>query len=235
MKKDRKAPFALVVDDNPVQNEISLAVLKKFGFDAMAVSTSKDFIQRLKELSPDLCLVDLNIESLGVGFTIIKAVRKVLGPDLPIFVVSGRYDPDAINHAMEIGADDYITKPLDREVLATKISRFIQTEPILTAKANLFPVPEGGMSATLTLPFSVASVDEFGMTLRSPHLLSKGAAVQLDSPLIHEITGRAQPALVTVQSTSLDRDQQHLSYVEFDSPDEAVRASIRKWLSKKVA
>jgi ActR/RegA family two-component response regulator len=226
-------PVALIVDDDPAHNRILAAVLKKLGIASIMCQKASEFLAQLKTTKPNICLVDLNIDDLGVGFTLIKAVRKVLGAELPIIVLSGHGDRQAVAHAVEVGANDFIAKPLDKGILASKLTRYLMTEELLIAQSALFPVPQGGSPAYVTLEFELQAVDEFGIQIVSKHLLNKGSVYHIESPLLHEVTGAAEPHLFTVTSTSIDRDgENYLAFCEFDQTNEAVLTAVRRWLSK---
>lgn len=230
----KKMPLALLVDDDPTHNKILAAVLRKLGVDSIVTASATEFLTKLKEVRPNICLVDLNLDELGVGYTLIRAVRKVLGRDLPIIVLSGESDRKAVAHAVEVGADDFITKPLDRAILASKLTRYLMTEQLLASQSPFFPVPEGGMPAQVTLDLELKEVDEFGIKLVSPHLLNKGSVFSLDSPLLHQITGSAQPHLFTVTATWLeDEDGNYAAFAEFDLSNEQLLAGVRRWLSQR--
>ena len=223
-------PFALVVDDDPIQRHLIAAVLKKFGIANEVVSGSKDFLLKIKTSEPDFCLIDLNIENLGVGFTIIEAIRKVRGPKLVLIVISGNSDKNAIAHALEVGANDYITKPIDRQVLISKISYYVQTPQLLDATSPLLPVPDGGVPATFQLDLDIQSVDEFGLKIISKHLLSKGLALRLEGSFISTLTG-SDAVRLNVTSTWAEQNGYFGASAEFDSTNERLMATVRKWLS----
>lgn len=224
-------PWALLVDDDEDFNKMMVLVLKKIGVHCLTTTNSKDFLIKLREQKPDLCLIDLNIEDFGVGFTLIQAVRRVLGPQLPLFVVSGESDKKAIAHAVEVGANDYITKPLDRDIITSKLSRYLRTEQLQEAKGPLFPVPEGGVPALIELDFNLNEIDEFGMRLSSKHLLNKGSVYYISSPLLSEITGTKQPLLYTIASTEASTESQEFNaYAEFDATNQSILVAVRRWL-----
>lgn len=225
------SPFALVVDDDPIQRKIVSAVLKKFGIECDAVSTSHEFIQKIKTSKPDFCLIDLNIESLGVGFNIVEAIRKVLGSKPNLIVISSNADKSAVAHALELGANDFIIKPLDRDVLVSIISRYATTAQLLDARAPLLPVPDGGAPATIDLDLEVQSVDEFGMKLVGTHLVSKGLALRLEGAFISEITGGFKDILVTVTSTWAGESGLYGAIAEFDRTNDDLMTGIRRWLA----
>lgn len=226
-------PTALLADDDPEHNRVMSVVLRKLGVHAVVAHTAKEFLQKLKEMRPAICLVDLNIDQLGVGYTLIKAVRKVLGDQLPIIVLSAATDRQAIAHAVEVGANDFISKPLDRAILASKLTRYLMTEQLLAAQTGWFPVPQGGAPTTFTLDFQITEVDEFGIRLVSPHLLNKGSVFYIDGAVLHGVTGSAEPYLFTIASTWIEPDGvSYGAFAEFDYTNENVMAAVRRWLSR---
>ena len=181
---------------------------------------------------PDLFLVDLHLGGMENGFTLIKFIRNYLGSGIPIIVISSRSDPNAVSHALEIGADDFIVKPLDRRILAAKLSRYIKTEELLMSKPNVFPIPDEGSQAEVELNCKIIEVDEFGLRISSKHVLSKGMSFTLESKLLCEMTSSDKPILFTVLTSWYDYDNDYFGCtVEFDNSNEEVSVSVRKWLS----
>lgn len=233
--KRKKDPLVLVIDDDPVFNKIIERTLQKLGVRSQIATDPHRFLQELKDLKPDLCLVDLNIgDKLGLGFTILKAIRNVLGPDLPIFIITGTSNHDTIQHAMSIGATDYIVKPIDRSILASKLSRYLSTDELLSINPSLIPVPEGGVSANVEIEMKIHEVEESGLRLTGNHLIAKDMAIYLDGSMIHELTGSTQPLLVTITSSWAEaQDGVYGAFAEFDTTNRDLRTAIRRWLIKK--
>lgn len=206
--------------------------MKRFGIFSEVVSTSREFIQKLSTSSPDFCLIDLNIESLGDGFTVVEAVRKVLGSKPNLIVISGSADKNAVAHALELGANDFIIKPLDRDVLVSIISRYATTPQLLDAYRPLLPVPDGGAPATIDLDLEVQTIDEFGLKLIGPRLVSKGLALRLDGAFIREISGGIRDILLTVTSTWAEENGMYGAIAEFDQTNEELMTAVRSWLAE---
>jgi CheY-like chemotaxis protein len=228
----KEKPFALMVDDDLMHIKIFESALKKFGVKVISTTNSKDFLTKLKELRPKLCFVDLNIETTGVGFSIITAVRNVLGNDPVLILVTSDSDRASIAHGMEIGANDYIIKPLDLDVLASKISRYVETIELQEAERKLIPVPNGGAAAVATIELDVSQIDEKGIKLVGPHLLSKGTVVQVGGEFIVEITGRDRPLLLTVTSTWVETGGGFGALGEFDTGDSDLLNRVRGWVTQ---
>jgi len=91
-------------------------VLSRAGFEAVTAATSPDALRQLHKAQPDLAILDVN---LGVwdGFELLKEIRRA--SQMPIIMLSGRDGEDDKVRGLELGADDYQTKPVSpRELLA---------------------------------------------------------------------------------------------------------------------
>ncbi|MFC8596865.1 MULTISPECIES: response regulator transcription factor [unclassified Isoptericola] len=105
----------LVIEDDDHVAGALVSVLRKHGFE---VVRARDGETGLRELGPrtDLVLLDLTLPDLD-GFEVCRRIRRV--SDTPIIMVTARTRLDARIRGLELGADDYVTKPYDvREVLA---------------------------------------------------------------------------------------------------------------------
>jgi len=105
----------LVVEDNEHVAGALVAVLGKHGYE---VTRAADGAAALAALGPrtDLVLLDLALPDMD-GFEVCRRIRKV--SDTPIIMVTARTQLEARIRGLELGADDYVTKPYDiREVLA---------------------------------------------------------------------------------------------------------------------
>ncbi len=232
----KQSHLVFIVDDDTDCNALVALSLKKLNIISESFVTASDFLKRLKDKKPTLCLVDLNIGTPGIGFSVIKAVRSVLGPDLPLLIISSKSDTRSIAHAMELGANDYIIKPVDLETLASKLSNYILSEDLITHSLPYFSVPDGGSPATIDFEIEVLEVDELGMRFRCPHLLSKGTLIEIPKPLARELSGTAKPVYVTVTSTdAIPARSDFLAYAEFDLTNEDLLRAIRKWLVDKAS
>jgi DNA-binding response OmpR family regulator len=72
----------------------------------------------------DICLLDVMMPNMD-GFTVAEAIRDV-GPDMPLFFLSAKTMKEDIIQGYKLGADDYITKPFDSEVLLLKIKAILK-------------------------------------------------------------------------------------------------------------
>jgi len=98
----------LVVDDDRVLAEILAFTLQRLGLAVIQAYDGRSALQRWAEEAPDLIMLDVNLPDMS-GFTLCQQIRAE--DDTPIILLTVRGEEDDIVHGLEIGADDYITKP----------------------------------------------------------------------------------------------------------------------------
>lgn len=109
------AGTVLIVEDEPQIGEVLAGYLRADGFSATVSSTFAGAVAELDRSRPDLLLLDVTLPD-GSGLDILRMVRE---RDIPAILVTARGDEVDRVVGLEIGADDYITKPFSpREVVA---------------------------------------------------------------------------------------------------------------------
>lgn len=225
--------YILTVDDDIEFNLLLEKKFKKHGIRLNTTSTIKEFSEKLKEERPSLCLIDVNLEeSVSAGFTLIKALRKTIGNEIPIFIFSARDSKEDIINALAIGANDYITKPLDFDFLLAKIIRHLGVTDVETREYPYIVVPTKNEKCTLATEFEIHSISEFNITLRSTSYISKGTMVRID--FMGQIVSSTELRTLDVSNIWRD-DRTGLFYItlDFDSDDKELLQDVRKWLTTK--
>lgn len=106
----------LVVEDEKAIADILEFNLKKEGYNVTCAYDGEDGLGKARELNPDLILLDVMLPKLD-GFEVCKSVRKF--SNVPIIMVTAREEEVDKVLGLELGADDYITKPFSmRELMA---------------------------------------------------------------------------------------------------------------------
>jgi two-component system response regulator HydG len=125
----------LVVDDEASARSGLEKLLKQSGYD---VATAADGVLALEvaaEHAPDVVVTDLKMPNMD-GMTLLAKLREQ-DPDLPIVVTTAFGDVNAAVDAMRKGAADFITKPIDFDVLALSIERALEQRAIRAESENL--------------------------------------------------------------------------------------------------
>ena len=106
----------LVVEDEKAIADILEFNLKKEGYNVTCAYDGEDGLNKAREINPDLILLDVMLPKLD-GFEVCKSVRKF--SNVPIIMVTAREEEVDKVLGLELGADDYITKPFSmRELMA---------------------------------------------------------------------------------------------------------------------
>ena len=106
----------LVADDEPNIVKLLRLYLREEGYEIVAARNGREALDRFRSESPDLVLLDLMMPELG-GFEVCTEIRRE--SDVPVIMLTARTDDVDKIVGLEMGADDYITKPFNpREVVA---------------------------------------------------------------------------------------------------------------------
>ncbi len=110
-----------VVEDDPVCLELVRFILDRDGHDIVEFTDAASVLEAVKVESPDLFLLDINLPDLS-GFEVCRALREAVSSrDVPILVASTRRETADRLRMLEIGADDFLTKPFDSLELSLRI------------------------------------------------------------------------------------------------------------------
>ena len=233
--KSFKKSQVYVVDDDAAFIVLMRHVLTKLGLFVTSFTDTQKFLEALQSSPPALCLIDLNIGEDGAGFKLIQSIRSDKKFEaLPVFIISGVTDQKSVAHGLELGANDYIFKPLDRQILVSKLTNYMDTDELTEAEWASKAVIDSELSVILDLAMEVLEIDESGIRIRSPHLVMKGTSISISAPLLTEITKSDRPKLMSVSSTWIERDTGvYGAYLEFDPMDAAFVLAVRTWIAAK--
>ncbi len=107
----------LVVEDDPILREVLVYNLERQGHEVLEATTGTQGLERIRQEHPDLVVLDIMLPELD-GFTLTRQVREEGNP-VPILMLTARADEIDRVLGLELGADDYLTKPFSmREFLA---------------------------------------------------------------------------------------------------------------------
>ncbi|MEN9407508.1 MAG: hypothetical protein RLZZ455_724 [Candidatus Parcubacteria bacterium] len=108
----------IVEDDRPLQQFLKDTLLDN-GYSVNIVSDGLTAIRYVKEIKPDLILLDLGLPNVS-GETVCKEIRK-LYPELPIIMLTAKQGAQDVVQGLNLGADDYVTKPFVADELLARI------------------------------------------------------------------------------------------------------------------
>lgn len=118
------ADIVLIVDDDAAVLTMLSKVIRSNGLCADCVESAEKAFDALNVRSYDLILMDVNLRGMD-GFAAVEEIRR-RGIKTPIIIVSGRKEDLDTLYGLDIGADDYITKPFNPVTLGAKVKALIR-------------------------------------------------------------------------------------------------------------
>lgn len=219
----------LTIDDDPEFNRVLKHHLKELPIEVISTETPRDFLERFRDLKPSLCLVDLNIgEYNELGYKLIEAIRKKSNIHVPIVVISRLQTQEKITRALDVGADDYIPKPIDPVTLQSKVERFFNIAS--NNNVEFRSVPKYERKAQIEVPFRLTKVAEDGLYLKSDCYLPKGTPVKLQSEFFQTLIHNKEFRILTVSNSQVLPDGDYETFLEFDIDDQDSIQNVRNWV-----
>ncbi|WP_317311243.1 response regulator transcription factor [Clostridium thermobutyricum] len=113
----------LLIEDDLKLREYVSEYLRAYDFESYVIKDFKDVIVEIDNINPDLILLDINLPEFD-GFYFLKVIRKKY--NIPIIITSAISEVGEQIRGMELGADDYITKPFPIGILIAKIKAIMR-------------------------------------------------------------------------------------------------------------
>ena len=113
----------LVVDDNPNIVDLVRMYLEGAGFATIAAADGPSAVELHRTAGPDLVILDLMLPGMD-GFEVCRAIRRVA--DTPVLMLTARADDVDAIVGLELGADDYVTKPFNPRSLVARVKAILR-------------------------------------------------------------------------------------------------------------
>jgi two-component system OmpR family response regulator len=117
------SPTILIADDDPHIREVIAFALEKAGMGAETVADGVAALSAVRDKSPDLLILDIGMPEMD-GLEVCRELRK--GSDLPILFLTARDDEIDRIVGLEIGGDDYVTKPFSPRELVARVRAILK-------------------------------------------------------------------------------------------------------------
>jgi two-component system chemotaxis response regulator CheY len=114
--------LCLVVDDSRVVRKVARRILEDLGFEVAEAGDGVEALAWVRTAMPDAVLLDWNMPAMN-GLEFLRQLRREPGGEAPrVVFCSVENDLDRIREALDAGADEYIMKPFDGDIVASKLA-----------------------------------------------------------------------------------------------------------------
>ena len=139
---------ALLIDDDQKLGDLLKNYLKSYDIDLSAINDPRNAIDTINHLEPDLLILDVMMPHIN-GFELCKMIREE--SDTPIIILSARGESDDKVKGIDLGADDYLSKPFEaRELVARIHSLLRRTQKDLAVRSDpIFEVDQQRLEVSL--------------------------------------------------------------------------------------
>jgi DNA-binding response OmpR family regulator len=118
-----RVPTVLVVDDEPIVRDVVVRYLKRDGFDTLVAADGDTARRLIAETPPALVVLDVMLPGTD-GLALCKWIRR--RGDLPVIMLTARGEEADRIVGLELGADDYVTKPFSPRELAVRVQTVLR-------------------------------------------------------------------------------------------------------------
>lgn len=129
----------LIVDDEPTLLETVEMRMRKEGFSTFVADSAEEGMRLFRRVKPDLIILDIMLPNRS-GYDFCRAIRKEA--QTPIIFVTARNDEEDRIKGLEMGADDYVTKPFNLGELAARVKAVLRRA---TGEAPQEPIERGNV------------------------------------------------------------------------------------------
>lgn len=189
----------LVVDDDRAFRLSTAALLRNDGHAVDVAADGQEAVITLRASRYDLLLLDLRMPGID-GLGVVEALR-VWGDGIPILMISGFGTVDAAVRAMHLGADDFLTKPVEPDVLSSRVAELLERRPtagvVATTSAGLLGRAPA-MQALLTALRKVAATDTTVLITGET-----GSGKEVAARAVHELSSRRNAPFIAVNCAAM--------------------------------
>lgn len=221
---DENKKTILIVDDEKTIVEMLVYNLQKEGYNTLEAGDGEEAVRVALDKKPDLVLLDIMLPKMD-GLAVCKRIRQSL--NIPILMISAKDEEIDKILGLELGADDYITKPFSvRELMARVKANLRKAE--ITAKAMENALPEKELESNS----NSITVGDLSLDLNKFEVKVRGEVIDLTLREFEVIKYLAnQPGQVVTRETLLEKVWGYEYYGDIRTVDVTVRR-IREKIEK---
>ncbi len=225
------------IDSDISFHNILRSMLPTEEFDLTLCLTEQDFISKIKTSKYDLALINLRIDKNPLkGLEIICLIRSEedieINKNIPIVVLSTNDTSKIIANAIEVGANDFLSKPLSSTDIVTKIQALVLGNQAFAKKIDFGNTPAENLKIILSVKYALVAITEIGFIIKGTSFVSKGAKVKLNSKRLKEIF---DVEILEVYSTGFVTEESgiYLTSFEIDPDKRDLLTKAKIWIKSK--
>ena len=158
-------PHVLLVEDNFVNQKVATVLLQRLGLKVKITSNGREAVEAVSNQKFDLILMDCHMPIMD-GFEATVAIREIearTNTYSPIIAVTALAMSGDRERCIAAGMDDYLSKPIDVDLLKAKISHWLRTEVVCETQKQRRRVlrPTGALTLVKNAPLDMAELEEF--------------------------------------------------------------------------
>lgn len=220
---------ALIVDD---QRSVLLtleSILTKEGFAVISCTNSIDAFDHIQREKFDLVITDAIMPLGSSGYNLISTIRtqENMNSKVPILMLTGRSETTDVEKAIQVGANDYMVKPVDPDVLISKIQRLLaqsdNQSDFVHAPVNL--------EAAIHIKVIILTTSEIGLKFMSEKNLDIGQIYKISSEFFNIFEKDTVSVRVNGSEKSANQFSISANYVGLSEKE---LSHIRTWVRNKL-
>jgi two-component system response regulator PilR (NtrC family) len=201
-----KSLLTLIVDDEPDIRELLEITLARMGVSTQSAANVATAISLLHQHLFDLCLTDMRLPD-GDGLDLVDYIQKHQ-PHLPVAVISAHGNMDTAIKAMKKGAFDFVSKPIDLQVLRQLIKSALSLSPLNNQSPSLKPSSANTLLGSSAVMIEIRNkIEKLSRNQAPVHIRGEsGVGKELVAKLIHRQGPRAEKAFVAVNCGAIPQE-----------------------------
>jgi CheY-like chemotaxis protein len=220
----------LAVDDDLDFQEILKIKLNTSELNLVLSSSEKEFFEKIDSQKFDIFLLDLSIDDHPLkGLEILIRIRQEKLKDIPIIVLSNSSSKKIISNALELGANDFVSKPVDAKLLVSKIKALVAGKQAFAKELEFGKIPGNAPDIFITSKLHLMAITEMGFLVKGNAYVAKGTKLKLRSSLLKDIFGLDT---LDVYSTGFNSEVsgEYVTTFEIDPNNKEIVNKAKLWI-----
>lgn len=187
----------------------------------------------IDSLRPDIIFVNLGLKQRSSNLEFVESFFANSEFDSLFFGYCDNASAEIIAHVIENGISDVFSRPFDKDIISSKISRYILNDEAQKLTLQYVPLINP-IKASFMANFEITSVDENGITFRTEHFINKGTTLKARDPIIYDIFAIPEIELMVTKTWIGENWNEYFSFAEVRDARDKISASLRKFILEKI-